>query len=124
MRWIKSVGLILAVFAPFILVGYALAIVPNTWQVIQSFSPMDWTWLTMLGLMMVGVYYFLAVYLEDEDEIELDFQRMDTDHDGYLRRADIGNATRLATEFEHFDGDHDGKLSRVDFENFQHADLR
>jgi hypothetical protein len=121
MRWIKAIGVGLAVFAPFIMVGYALAILPNTWEVITNLSPYDWTWLTMLGLMMVAMYYFLAVYLEDEEEIELEFKQLDKDHDGYISRDQVLTSDRYRRDFNESDADHDGKLSRVEFEAYEHS---
>jgi hypothetical protein len=119
MRWIKAVAVVLAVFAPFIMVGYALAIVPT--NLIKNLGGVDWLWLVMLGLMMVGTYYFLAVYVWEEDEIYADFVRLDADHDGYISRADATSWKRLAREFDKFDLDRDGKLSRIEFEEFEHS---
>lgn len=121
MKWIRAIAVVLAVFAPFIMVAYALAIVPDTLHVLKNLGGLDGLWLVMLGLMMVGTYYFLAVYVWEEDEIHADFVRLDADHDGYIARADAAPWRRLAKDFDKFDLDHDGRLSRVEFEAFEHS---
>ncbi len=120
-KMLKAAAAIVAVFAPFIMVAYALAIVPRSLEVLRSQSGVDWIWLIMLGAMMVLLYYFLAVYMEDEEEIAEDFTQLDLDHDGYVTRADASAWKRLASSFDRFDADHDGQLSRVEFEAFEHS---
>jgi len=69
----------------------------------------------------LGIYYFLAVYLEDEEEIAENFQSLDTDHDGFISREDAKKIPDLIRVFERFDTDHDGRLSHVDFEAYENA---
>ena len=56
-----------AVFALFFVAGLALLVVPAPLQSLRNTDGADWIWLIRLGAMMVGVCYFLAVYLEDEE---------------------------------------------------------
>jgi Ca2+-binding EF-hand superfamily protein len=81
----------------------------------------DWMWFIMLGAMMLGFYYFLAVFVEDEEEIEEDFEHFDRDHDGYISRDDAGSWKPLVISFDKYDADHDGRLSRLEFQTFEHA---
>jgi hypothetical protein len=118
LRWLTVMA---CVFAPFLLVLYALLQIPGGVQVFSRTEPMDWIWLMLLGGMMLGVYYFLAVYLEDEEEICAEFRKLDRDEDGYLCREDVSAWPELRLQFDRFDQDHDGRLSRADFENFEHA---
>ena len=121
MKILRACTLVVCVFAPFLVVGYALARVPNPVQMLQEFDGIDWMWLIFLGLMMVGLYHFLAVYLGEEDDIDSDFRQLDADHDGFITPNDAARWNVLARAFESFDSDHDGKLSRVEFENFEHS---
>lgn len=121
MKVFRACSLVLCVFAPFLMVAYAFVRLPNAIQMLQEFDSIDWMWLLFLGLMMVGLYHFLAVYLEEENDIELDFRRLDSDHDGYLTPDDARQWGHLARAFESFDADRDGKLSRLEFERFEHS---
>src|SRR5271169_4405513 len=88
---IKRLTLLAAVFAPFFMTGAALIVLPDAWQTLRNTNGVDWLWLILLGAMMLGFYYFLAVYLEDEEEIAEDFQSLDSDHDGFISREDAKN---------------------------------
>ena len=118
---IKRLTLLAAVFAPFFMCGAALIVLPEPWQTLRNTNGEDWIWLILLGAMMLGFYYFLAVYLEDEEEIAMDFQRLDSDHDGYITREDSQKMPALVRAFDRFDTDHDGRLSHVDFEAFENT---
>jgi len=120
---IKTLTIVVSVSAPFLMVGYALLIVPDGLQVLRNSDGIDWIWFILLGFMMLGFYYFLAVYLEDEEAIAEDFQRLDGDHDGYISRDDAKGWPDLLRFFDRFDKDHDGHLSHVDFEAFEKAAL-
>ena len=118
---IKRLTVLTAVFAPFFMAGFALFVVPDPWQTLRNTNGVDWIWLILLGGMMVGVYYFLAVYLEDEEEIAEEFQRLDGDRDGFISREDAKDWPDLIRLFDRFDTDRDGRLSHVDFEAFENA---
>jgi hypothetical protein len=118
LRWLTVIG---CVFAPFLIVVAALIGVPGGLAALNSSEPVEWIWLMLLGAMMLGIYYFLAVYLEDEEEISLGFRQLDKDHDGFISREDARQWPELSHNFERFDADHDGRLTRVDFEAFSHA---
>jgi len=118
---IKRLTLLTAVFAPFFMAAFAFFVVPDPWQTLRNTGGVDWIWLILLGAMMVGLYYFLAVYLEDEEEIAEDFQRLDTDHDGFISREDARSMPDLLRVFDRFDTDHDGRLSHVEFESFENT---
>jgi EF hand len=120
-RSIKRLTLLAALFAPFLMTGAALLILPDPWKTLQNTSGADWIWFVLLGAVMLGIYYFLAVYLEDEEEIAVDFQRLDTDHDGFITREDAKNWPILLSAFTKFDKDNDGRLSHVDFEAFENT---
>ncbi|SPJ15709.1 exported hypothetical protein [Burkholderiales bacterium] len=121
MTTIKRLTVLTAVFAPFFMAGFALLVVPDPWQTLRNTDGEDWIWLILLGGMMVGVYYFLAVYMEDEEEIAEEFQRLDRDHDGFVTREDAKDWPELIRLFDKFDTDRDGRLSHVDFEAFENA---
>ena len=118
---IKRLTLLAAIFAPFFMTGAALIILPEPWQTLRKTSGEDWIWFALLGAMMLGIYYFLAVYLEEEEEIAEDFQSLDTDHDGFIGREDAKKMPDLIRVFDRFDTDHDGRLSHVDFEAYENS---
>ena len=66
---IKRLTLLAAVFAPFLMTGAALLVLPDPWQTFRNTHAEDWIWLILLGGMMLAMYYFAGVYLEDEEEI-------------------------------------------------------
>jgi hypothetical protein len=103
------------------MVAYAIAQGPDPMSTLQRFEGFDWMWLIFLGAMMVGTYYFLAVYLADEDAIAEDFVRLDKDHDGFITREDASAWQQLAKVFDSFDMDRDGRISRIEFEEFEHS---
>ena len=121
MTTIKRLTVLTAVFALFFVAGLALLVVPAPLQTLRNTDGADWIWLIRLGAMMVGVCYFLAVYLEDEEEIAEEFQRLDRDHDGFVTREDAKDWPELIRLFDKFDTDCDGRLSHVDFEAFENA---
>jgi len=121
MKVIKALILLVCVFAPFLMAGYALTIVPNGMQALRNTDGVDWLWIILLGSMMIGVYYFLVVYLEDEEKITEAFRRLDRDHDGFITREDASYWPELLRAFDRFDTDHDGRLSWTDFDAFEHA---
>lgn len=121
MKVVKLLILLLCVFAPFLIAGYALSIVPNGMQALRNTDGIDWLWMILLGGMMIGVYYFLAVYVEDEEKIAEEFQRLDRDCDGFISREDASSWPELVGSFDRFDTDHDGRLSWADFDAFEHA---
>ena len=120
---------VLSIFAPFLLVGYALLINPDVFGYAMKSTPLtladgvlsgiDWIWLIMLGAMMLGIFYWLF-YIEDEEEITEEFMRLDTNHDGYISREEASKWKYLARVFDRVDTDHDGKLSRQEFEKAIH----
>ena len=118
---IKRLTLLVAVFAPFFMTGAALIVLPDPWGTLRNTGGVDWIWLILLGAMMLGIYYFLAVYLEDEEVIAEDFQSLDTDHDGFIGREDAKKMPDLVRVFDRFDTDHDGRLSHADFEAYENA---
>jgi hypothetical protein len=121
MKTLKWIVTLLALFTPFIMVGYVVMKIPNGLEVVSNWGFADWMWLMLLGAMMLGFYYLLAVFFIDEEEIEEDFECLDRDHDGFVTPDDASRWQRLAKVFEKFDVDHDGKLSRVEFEEFEHS---
>ena len=120
-KTIIRLTILAAVFAPFLMTGAAFLILPDPWQTLRSTHGGDWIWLILLGAMMLGIYYFTGVYLEDEEEFTEEFQRLDGDHDGFIRREDVKNWPELSRVFDKFDTDHDGRLSRHDFKEFEKA---
>jgi len=121
MKTLKWIVTLLALFTPFIMVGYVVMKIPNGLEVVSNWGFADWMWLMLLGAMMLGFYYLLAVFFIDEEEIEEDFDYLDRDHDGFVTRDDASRWQRLGKAFERFDVDHDGRLSRVEFEEFEHS---
>jgi len=121
MKVFKALVLLLCVFAPFLMAGYALTIVPDGLQALRNTDGIDWLWVILLGAMMIGVYYFLVVYVEDEENITEAFRRLDRDHDGFITREDARSWPELSSAFDRFDTDRDGRLSWTDFDAFEHA---
>jgi hypothetical protein len=121
MKLLKWVLTVLALLAPFFMVGYVVMKIPNGLEVVSNWGLIDWMWIIMLGAMMLGFYYVLGVFLIDEEEIQEDFESLDRDRDGYVTREDASGWQRLAKVFDRFDADHDGMLSRVEFEEFEHS---
>jgi hypothetical protein len=118
---IKRLTILAAVFAPFFMTGAALLVLPDPWQTLRNTHGEDWIWLILLGALMLGLYYFFGVYLEDEEEITDEFQQLDRDHDGFISREDAKNRPDLSRVFDKFDTDHDGRLSHHDFKAFEKA---
>jgi Ca2+-binding EF-hand superfamily protein len=48
-------------------------------------------------------------------DAELQFTRLDADHDGFVTRADMSKVPELARRLAKFDADRDGKLNRAEF---------
>lgn len=101
------------------MVGFLAWAIPG--HVLQDTVGLDWVWPAFLGLMMLGLYYFFAVYLEDEYVIGEEFERIDTDRDGYISRDEASKLRGLAEVFDRFDNDHDGMMSRAEFDEFEHS---
>jgi hypothetical protein len=116
----RSLVLVACVFAPFLVVAYAILAIPDR-NVLSNFGGQDWIWLMLLAAMMLGLYYFLTVYVREKGEAKAQFERLDRDRDGYISLKDAGNWADLRRRFSEFDSDHDGRMSSVDFEAFQRA---
>lgn len=121
MKVIKALIVLLCVFAPFLMAGFALTIVPDGTQALRNTDGIDWLWVILLAAMMIGIYYFLVVYVEDEEKITEAFRRLDRDHDGFITREDASTWPELLSSFDRFDTDRDGRLSWTDFDAFEHA---
>lgn len=122
MKTIRITAALISVFAPFLMVGFLLWKMPNALYHITE--GLDWTWPAMLGLMMVFLYYVMAVYMKEEEEIKAEFESLDRDHDGYISRDDAAGWKRLALAFDRFDSDHDGRMSSAEFDEFEHSMAR
>lgn len=114
--------IVTSVFAPIVVVVYAAMAIPRV-QVLGNFGGQDWIWLILLADMMLGLYYFVVVYLKEKSAADARFARMDSDHDGFIRAQDAGDRTELRRLFDQFDADGDGRMSRREFENFERATL-
>src|ERR1700687_2518107 len=88
--------LLAAVFAPFLRTAAALVVLPHPWETFRDAHGEDWIWLILLGALMLGLYYFFAVYLLHEEDIAEEFMRLDTDHDGFISREDAKNWPELS----------------------------
>jgi hypothetical protein len=114
----KRMLLVACVAAPILVLGFAALAIPDR-RVLADFGGQDWIWLILLAAMMLGVYYFLAVYVREERTAGIEFERMDRDRDGFISLRDAGRWADLRRLFDQFDSDHDGRMSRADFEAFQ-----
>lgn len=114
----KRVLIVACVFAPFLVVIYGALAIPNL-QVLRNFGGEDWIWLILLAGMMLGLYYFLAIYIKEEREVAAQFERMDRDRDGFISLEDAGSWADLRDHFPRFDADRDGRMSRADFNRFE-----
>jgi hypothetical protein len=72
MKVIKWVAIVAAVFIPFIMAGYAVMTPANGLDFILGQNTMDWLWFIMLGAMMLGLYNFVPVFVQGEEEIAED----------------------------------------------------
>jgi hypothetical protein len=117
---VRSVLVLLCVFAPILMVALAAALVPHT-RSLLALSGLDWTWLMLLAAMMLGLYYFLVVFVKEESEVSNRFRRLDRDNDGYISVQDAEGWPDLRKLFDKFDVDHDGRMSRADFDAFQRS---
>ena len=117
-RWLTVLA---AIFAPFLMTGAALIVLPHPWETFRQVHGEDWIWVILFAGLMLGVYYYAAVWLVEEEEITEEFLRLDLDHDGFISREDVKNWPELNREFDTFDRDHDGRLSHHDFELFERA---
>jgi hypothetical protein len=118
---IRRLVILAAIFAPFFMTGAALIALPHPWQTFAAVHGEDWIWVILLGILMLGIYYFAAVYFEEEEEFTEEFLRLDLDKDGFITREDVKNWPELSREFDKFDRDHDGRMSHDDFEIFERA---
>ena len=118
-KMIIRLTLLAAVFAPFLMTGAALLVLPHPWETFRDAHGEDWIWLILLGALMLGLFYFFAVYLLHEEDIAEEFLRLDTDHDGFISREDAKNWPELSRVFDKLDRDHDGRLSHDDFKAFE-----
>jgi hypothetical protein len=116
----KRVLLVACVSAPILVVVFAALAIPSR-QVLGNFAGQDWIWLILLAAMMLGTYYFLALYVKEEGAASAEFERMDRDRDGFISLRDAGRWADLRRMFDQFDSDHDGRMSRADFEAFQRS---
>ncbi len=120
MKVFRSLVTVLAVFAPFLMIGMTLALVPSAMDRLSRFDGVDWMFLIPLSAMVLGLYYTL-IYLVDENCIEQDFRVLDVNHDGFITRDEAKAWEPLARQFDRIDTDHDGRISRDQFEHFEHS---
>src|ERR1700687_4166728 len=118
-KMILRLTLLAAVFAPVLMNGAALLVLPHPWETFPDAHGEDWIWLILLGALMVGLYYFFAVYLLHEEDTAEEFMRLDTDHDGFISREDAKNWPELSRVFDKLDRDHDGRLCHDEFKSFE-----
>lgn len=117
---VRRVVVVLCVFAPMVMVAFAALMMPHT-KALLEIGGIDWIWLMLLAAMMLGLYYFLAIYVKEEGEVRDRFKRLDRDNDGYISVGDAESWPDLRRGFDKFDVDHDGRMSRADFEAFQRS---
>jgi heme/copper-type cytochrome/quinol oxidase subunit 4 len=65
MKSTKSLVTLVAVFAPFGVFAFAMALSPS--GTFNSLMLIDFIWLFALSAMMLALYYFLAIHLVDKD---------------------------------------------------------
>lgn len=51
------------------------------------------------------------------DKASPQFQKLDTNSDGYLTKEEVSSAPDIKKRFKEIDGDHDGKISAYEFAN-------
>jgi hypothetical protein len=76
-KWLVTLA---AVFAPFGVFVFALALSPS--GTFSGLMLIDLIWLFALSAMMLGLYYFLAVYLVDKEHAARKLARLDRDRYG------------------------------------------
>jgi len=59
-KMIIRLTLLAAVFAPFLMTGAALLVLPHPWETFRDAHGEDWIWLILLGALMLGLYYFFC----------------------------------------------------------------
>jgi hypothetical protein len=100
---------------PFLILAYAIAIMPNALHAITTLSGIDLIWLILLGAMVLGICYWFF-YMSEAEMMTKEFMRLDSDHDGYISREEASKWKYLAKGFDKFDTNHDGKISRQEYE--------
>jgi len=112
------------VFLPFLLFGLAMSVIPNPIHLMGMTTGWEYMWLIMFGAMTLGLLYWLF-YIEDEGEVALDFEALDTMHYGYITREMVCRTNgweHLCKVFDLIDTDRDGKISRQEFGTFEKSD--
>lgn len=69
--------------------------------------------------MAMAVPLYAAPDLPTPDAPNPAFQKLDTDHDGYIRRDEAPKLRSFDTAFDEADGNHDGKLDADEFAKAQ-----
>ena len=60
---IKRLTILAAVFAPFLMTGAALLVLPDPWQTLRNTHGEDWIWLILLGALQVADLVLTRLFL-------------------------------------------------------------
>jgi hypothetical protein len=60
---IEWLTVLISVFLPFLVIGFALLVLPTGMQAIRNSSFLDGMWLILLSGVMLGMYYFIVWHL-------------------------------------------------------------
>jgi len=110
----KSMDLIIKTAATYVPFLGAMAAIAFLTGISSTISALEWIYLIVIGSVIIGGIYW-SLDLDVENQREELFQRFDTNHDGYISRAEVAGARDLALVFDQADEDHDGRLSRREF---------
>jgi hypothetical protein len=62
-KTIEWLAVLISVFAPFLVLGFALLVLPTVIQAIRNSSFLDGMWFTPLIAIMLGMYYVIVRHL-------------------------------------------------------------
>lgn len=81
MKLLRALMVVVCVFAPFVVTGFAIARSAHPLELIQRFTSLDTLWFIYCALMMVGMYYFLVSHMTKPTIARPAFADLDADEE-------------------------------------------
>ncbi len=115
MKLNKRVIAILSIFCPLLLILAAYFMFPGKFEVAVLYAdPVGWIWIFLFALFALFVIY-MTTYIQRQTEMRGVFDKLDTNHDGYISREEAHGYKDLNTVFKKFDKHRAGYLTRREF---------